>query len=211
MVPELCGLIFEARAGRHLHAAATSATTPDLLAEELRRGIEEEIHPEAARGAAEVIAGRSSVSVWTQSQFDLVSRDIRTDDEAWRQNLRLSEVLIHGAREAWRVEQRPPGCALRGLTLMLDSVYQWLGTDRKKRKSASRKLLNFLRPAGLEQRLVRACPELVGVNEARARLLLDAHWILLRFAERHQLASEADATESRKELGRLQKALDRVR
>jgi hypothetical protein len=93
---------------------------------------------------------------------------------------------------------------------MLDSVYQWLGTDRKERKSASRNLLDFLRPAGLEQRLVRACPELVGVNEPRARLLLDAHGILLRFAERHQLVSEADTAESRKELARLVHELDRL-
>ena len=209
-VPRLCGLIFELRVARHLRAEPGSAPAPDLLAQELRRGIEEEIHLDAARGAADVIVGRSPMPLWARAQFDLVSGDIRSDNEAWRQNLRLYGRLMHVAREAWQVERRPPGCALCGLRLMLHSVYDWLNADRKNRKSASRNLLDSLRPAGLEPRLVRGCPDLVGVNEPRARLLLDAHGILLRFAGRHQLVSEADAAESHKELTRLQHALDRL-
>jgi hypothetical protein len=209
-VPNLCGLIFELRVARHLRAEPSSGAEPDLLAQELRQGIEEEIHPDAARGAADVIVGRSPMPMWARPQFDLVSGDISSDDEAWRQNLRLYGALMQVAREAWQVEQRPPGCALRGLSLMLNSVYDWLDTRGKRRKSASRYLLDYLRPAGLEQRLVQACPEIIGVNVPRARLLLDAHGILLRFAARHQLVSAADAAESHKELARLQHALDRL-
>jgi len=209
-VPELCGLIFELRVGRHLRAELNGTPAPDLLAEGLRRGIEEEIHPDAARNAAEVIDGRSPVPVWERPQFDLASGDIGSEDKAWRQNLGLSGVLMHVAREAWQVEQRPPGCALRGLALMLNSVYDWLEVDRKKRKGASGNLLDYLRPAGVERRLVEACRDLIGVNEPRARLVLDAHGILLRFAARHQLLSPADAAESHKELARLQHALDRL-
>lgn len=209
-VPELCGLIFELRVARHLRAEPSSAAEPDLLAQELRQGIEEEIHPDAARAAADVIVGRSPMPMWARPQFDLVSGDISSDDEAWRQNLRLYAVLMQVAREAWQVEQRPPGCALRGLSLMLKSVYDWLDGGRKRRKSGSRNLLDHVRPAGMEQRLVRACPEVIGVNEARAHLLIDAHGILLRFATRHQLISDADAADSDKELTRLQHALDRL-
>jgi hypothetical protein len=209
-VPELCGLIFELRVGRHLRSEPSSATTPDPMALELRRGIEEEIHPDAARNAADVSRGRSPVPIWAQSQFGLVSGDIRSDDEAWRQNLGLYGVLMHVAREAWQVEQRPPGCALRGLSLLLNSVYDWQVADRKSRKSASRNLLDYLRPDGLERRLIRACPELIGVNKPRVRLLLDAQGILLRFAARHQLVSDADAAESHKELARLQHGLGRL-
>jgi hypothetical protein len=72
-VPTLCGPIFELGVGRHLRAEPRLATMPVLMAEELRRGIDEEIHPDAARGAAEVIAGRSPVPIWAQPQFDLVS------------------------------------------------------------------------------------------------------------------------------------------
>jgi len=70
--------------------------------------------------------------------------------------------------------------------------------------------LDHLRPAGLEQRLVWACPEVIGVNEARGHLLLDAHAILLRFAKRHQLVSADDAGESHTELARLQHELERL-
>ncbi len=137
VVPDVCELIFELRVGRHLRAEPSSAATPDLVAEELRRGIQEEIHPEAAHGAADVIAGRSPVPMWARAQFGLVSGDISSDDEAWRQNVRLYGVLMHVAREAWQVEQRPPGCGLRGLSLMLNSVYDWQDADRKGRKSGS--------------------------------------------------------------------------
>ncbi len=210
VVPESCELIFELRTGRRLRGDPSSENDADLLGRELRRGIEEEVHQDAARSAANVIAGRSRAPGWARSLFDLVSGDIRQDDAAWRQNLRLYELLMHVAREAWQLEQQPPGCALRGLTLVLKSVYDWPGADRKKRRRASGNLLDFLRPAGLERRLVRACPELVGVNEPRARLLLNAHGILLRFAERHGLVLEADVIESRRELARLQQALERL-
>ena len=210
VVPELCELIFELRTGRHLRGDLSSANDADLLAGELHRGIEEEVHQEATRRAAGVIAGRWPVPGWARSLFDLVSGDIRQDDAAWRQNLRLYEVLMHVAREAWQLEQQPPGCALRGLSLALKSVYDWPGANRKTRRLASRNLLDFLRPAGLERRLVWACPEIVGVNEPRARLLLNAHGILLRFAERRQLVSGPDAAASHKELARLQHALERL-
>ena len=109
VVPELCEPIFDLRVGRHLRFGPSSATELDLLAEELRRGIEEEeVHPDAARNAADVIAGRTPVPVWARPHFKLVTGDIRTDDRAWRQNLGLYAVLMHVAREAWLVEQNPP-------------------------------------------------------------------------------------------------------
>ena len=208
-VPDHCELVFDLRVGWQLRSEPDIALSPDHIAESLRQGIEEEIHIEAVRNAADVIASRVSISVWTRSQFDLVSGDIRSDDEAWRQNLRLYSALMQVVREAWQVEQRAPGCAFHGLNLMLISIYGWLANGRKK-KRASENLLEYLRPAGLEPRLVRYCGDVIGINEPRARLLLDAHGILLRFAERHQLISEADAALSHRELDRLLKGLERI-
>ena len=59
-----------------------------------------------------------------------------------------------------------------------------------------------------EARLVRSCRDLIGVNEPRARLMLDAHQVLLRFAERHQLLSEPDIARSRQNLDRLAQQLN---
>jgi hypothetical protein len=208
-VPMRCNLIFELRVGRSLPSAPDNLRTPDLLAEELCRGIEEEIHPDSARTAAEIITGQAPAPLWTRPQFDLVPGDISKDEKAWRDCQRLYGNLLHVAREAWQVEQRPPASALRGLTLMLNSVYHWLDASRKKRSSTPRNLLNYLQPAGLEERLVQASRDLIGVNKPRARQLLEAHEILLRFATRHQLISDADAAQSQKEIARLKQALDR--
>ena len=130
--------------------------------------------------------------------------------ERWRQNLRLYGALMQGAREVWQLEQRPPGCAFRGLSLMLASVNDWRDANGKKRKRPTSNLLDALRPARLEPRRVRASPEVLGVNRQRARLRLDAHGILLRFAALHQLVSAADVAESDRELARLEHELDRL-
>jgi type II secretory pathway component PulM len=71
-------------------------------------------------------------------------------------------------------------------------------------------LLDHLLPAGLEARLVRSCRDIIGVNEPRARLMLDAHEVLLRFAMRHHLLSEPDSARSRQNLDRLKQQLKKV-
>lgn len=58
--------------------------------------------------------------------------------------------------------------------------------------------------------LARSCDDLLGVNEPRARILLDAQDVLLRFASRHRLIADADAAAvaTRAELARLRAVLD---
>ena len=75
-VPMRCNLIFELRVGQSLQATPDNIRMPDLLAQELRRGIEEEIHPDTARTVAEIITGQAPAPLWTRPQFDLVSGDI---------------------------------------------------------------------------------------------------------------------------------------
>jgi len=113
------------------------------------------------------------------------------------------------AREAGQAESFVPGCAFRGLTQLLNSVYDARVDNRTKGKKQSTNLLDYLRPAGMEKRLARACQDMIGVNEPRARLMLDAHEILLRYAMRHQLISTSDAASTEKELARLRRMLAR--
>ena len=207
-VPELANLIFELRVGRHFRAGVAPATDVETLAAELRRDLEEDIDPEVARSAAVIIAGQSPPPAWSRAAFALVVGDISKSSKAWQDCLRLYRTLLHVAREAWQVEQYPPGCALRGLSLLLNSVYRAQENDRKKSKKAAADLLDHLLPAGLEARLVQSSHDLIGMNLPRARLLLDSHGILLRFAERHQLLSEADVTRSRQNLERLSRELE---
>ena len=60
----------------------------------------------------------------------------------------------------------------------------------------------------MEARLARSCRDVLGVNEPRARILLDAQEVLLRFAVRHQLMADADAAATRAELARLRGVLE---
>jgi hypothetical protein len=209
-VPQACNLIFELRVSAHLRNDHHPEPDVQRLADELRRNMEEDIHPDSARAAAAVIADRSPATTWARAEFELVRGDIKEDTKAWEDCLRLLRTLVQVAREAWRLDQRSPGCALRGLTLMLNSVYDTLDSRKKKPKKAAQNLLDYLLPAGLEARLVRSCRDLIGVNQPRARLILNAHEVLLRFATRHQLLSEPDLARSRQELARLKQQLEGV-
>ena len=204
----MANLIFELRVGRHFRAGVAPGTDVETVAAELRRDLEEDLDPDATRSAAAVITGQLPPPAWSRAEFALVVGDTSKSKKAWQDCLRLYRTLMHVAREAWQVEQYPPGCALRGLTLLLNSVYRAQENDRKKSKKAALDLLDHLLPVGLEARLVQSSRDLISLNLPRARLLLDSHGILLRFAERHQLLSEADVTRSRQNLERLRREFE---
>jgi hypothetical protein len=207
-VPQRCNLIFELRTGRALRKGPTGSASTDVLARELRLGIEEDIHEDSARLAAGIVIGGEPAPAWERGQFELVTGDISRDNQAWRDCLRLFGMIIRVAQEAWRHEARPPGCTLRGLTLLLNSVYDWKDRRAEKSKKSSDNLLDYLRPAGLESRLVQSCRDMIGVNTPRARLLLEAYGFLARSALRHKLVSPGDAAQTEKELARLRRELD---
>lgn len=133
------------------------------------------------------------------------------DDTAWQQNLRLNRMLMHVASEAWQVNERPPGCTLRGLLLIWQAVATEYDRRPQQRATPSLNLLDSLAPAGMEERLVvDACPGVYGVNVSRARLYLDAQEVLLRCAERHSLSTAAATRRTAAELGRLRRELQRA-
>ncbi len=206
-VPNRCSLIFELRIGQALREGPSGNASLDVLAKRLRSNIEDEIHEDSARRAAEVAAGAGSDAVWERSQFDLVTGDISRDEMARQNCLRLFATLIRIARETWRLEMRRPGCALRGLTLLLKSVYNWKEQHDRKSKKSSNNLLDYLRPAGLESRLVQSCREMIGVNVPRAHLLLQAHELLAHSAARYELITPGACAQTEKELSRLRHAL----
>jgi hypothetical protein len=207
-VPCRCGLIFELRVGQSLRTLMPEMPSPEVLAKQLRRDIEEEIHEDSARLAADIATGPAPVILWERSQFGLVTGDITEDEQAWQDWLRLFGVLVRLAQHAWQLEAQPPGCALRSLTLLLNSAIDWKESRNRKAKTSRDNLLDFLRPSGLEQRLVQSCRNLLGINLPRFSLLLQGHEILARSAARHQLISPGDAAHTDKELSRLRMELD---
>jgi hypothetical protein len=131
-VPSACNLIFELRVGAHLRDDKTPESDAIKMAEELRRNLEENIRPDAARDAAAFITSGPPATPLGRAEFALVLGDISADKSAWEDCLRLFRAQMRVAREAWQIEQQLPGCALRGLTLMLNSVYKTLGSGGKK-------------------------------------------------------------------------------
>lgn len=145
-----------------------------------------------------------------RARFALVTGDIRASDRAWQECLRLYDALIGVARDAWRAESFPPGCTFLGLSRLLESVYSANAEAAEKRRKKPQRdnLLDYLNPGGMEARIARSCEDLMGVNEPRARILLDAQEVLLGFASRHQLIAEAAAAATRTELSRLRGVLE---
>ena len=210
-VPDTCSLIFQLRVGIALRSGAHAAASQEAVVQALRRDIEEEIDAEAVAHAVRVICEPDSRSEWTRAHFALVAGDIRTSDQAWQECLRLYDTLTAVARDAWRCESFPPGCAFLGLSRLLESVYydaRAEAGEKRKKKQRPDNLLDYLKPGGMEARLARSCRDLLGVNEPRARILLDAQEVLLRFAIRHQLIADAGAAATRAELARLRGVLE---
>jgi hypothetical protein len=211
-VAELSELIFQLRIGPALRSETTDAgASPEAIADILRQSIDDEVDAEAARRAALVILRRSPDPTWTRKDFDLVTGDIRKSQKAWQQCLRLYDTLMGVAQEALQNESLPPGISFRGLNRLLESIYE----DRARTSSNSMKrpkprtnLLDYLVPAGLKERVAHSCRGILGVNIARAQLMLEAYEILLRFAERHQLVSPDSAAALQSELTRLRRVLD---
>lgn len=207
-VPGRCNLIFELRVGRALREGSSVNTSVDTFMKQLRLNIEEEVHEDSARLAAEIALGRRSDEKWERSQFELVTGDISEDETAWLDCLRLYGTLIRVAREYWLLEARPPGCTFRGLTCLLTSVYNWRANRDRKKKALSSNLLDYLRPGGLESRIVQSCREIMGVNVPRALLILQAYELLANSAARHQLITPAECAQTNKEVSRLRDVLD---
>jgi hypothetical protein len=202
-----CNLIFELRVGEALRAGMSPGASSEVLAESFRRGLEDEIDADSARYAAEIVCGQAPPLSWTRPEFALVAGDISTSEFAWHESLRLHGTLIRVAQEAWQLEKQPPGSALRGLSLVLNSVYQSRGSRPKKSKREGGNLLDYLGPAALEARIVRSCAGLTDASEPCARLQIQTYALLSRCALRHGLISAVDADALDRELTRLLRVL----
>ena len=209
VVPSMCELIFQLRVGLALRSESDSAP-PEILAQALRRDMEEdEVDTEAARRAAAIICDQAPRSKWTRADFDLVKGDISSNPVAWQECLRLYDTLMGVAREAWQNENFPPACGFLGLSRALESVYDSREKTQAKTTKESKRgnLLDYLNVAGLDERIARSCRDVLGINLPRARLMLEAYELLLRFAIRHQLVSTGSAAATESELIRLRGVL----
>jgi hypothetical protein len=205
-VPAACREIFELRVGVRLRAADGTADDPEALARELRRDLEEELYAEFTAHVARVICLGGSAAAWTRTDFDQIDAKAVQGSPEWRAALRRFEALMQVAREAWQFDGRPPGCAFRELQLLVGAAYDEREAGRGKRKRTSVNLLDCLNDR-IESRVARSSQSLLGCDISHARLLLNAHRHLLRFAQRHQLIATEAVARTETELDRLQAML----
>ena len=207
-VPSACRSLFELRVGLRLREMGGARGRVEDLARELRRDLDEEIHPDFARRAAEVIRGEATLGNIGREDFDLPNEAVQEGHPSWNQALRQFEALMHVAHEAWQTDSRSPGSAFRGLWLLVDSVYDEQDDNRpRKGRSSTKNLLDCLQPRGMERRIVRSARGVLGTNFPHAHLLIEAHADLLRFATRWRLITETEEAKSATNLKALRKKL----
>ena len=202
-----CQILFGLRVGGRLRKPAAAGADPAAVGNELRRDIENVIHADHARRAAEVICGKAPALVVSRREFGLPIAEIRENSPEWAASLRRLEVLMHVAREAWEEGRRPPGIAFRGLQSLVAAVYRDIDDRPSKLKRSPLNLLDCLEPSGIEQRVVRHMRSTMGLDVPEAQLLLEAHSDLLRFAVRHHLIEGYFAAKSEKNIAMLKAQL----
>jgi hypothetical protein len=205
-VPAACREVFELRVGGRLRAADGTADDPEMLARELRRDLEEEIYAGFTAHVARVICRGGSAATWTRTDFDQIDAEAVEGSPEWRAALRRFEALMQVALEARQFDGHPPGCAFRELQLLVGAAYDEREAGRGKRKHTSVNLLDCLNDR-IESRVARSSQSFLGCDISHARLLLNGHRHLLRFARRHQLIAAEAAARTEKELDRLQAML----
>jgi hypothetical protein len=212
-VPSVCCAIFELRVGLHLPDLGAVAEDVEALTRELHRDLGEDIQISYARYAAQVIRSEVPPREFQREDFDLIAL-ADTDVEEEREDAPISkesrlhfEAMLRVAHEAWQFDGRPPGSAFRGVTMLVDAVFDDQDERRHPKKSAPESLLDCLRPAGMERRITRSARGMLGTNAPHAHLLIEAHADLLRFAVRHRLIAETEAAKSERNLAMLRDKL----
>lgn len=114
---------------------------------------------------------------------------------------------MHVAREAWQCEGRSPGCAFRGLWLLVDSIQDERDDRKTKRSSVAPNLLDPPHTGGMERRIAQSSRDILGTNPPHALKLLHAHADVRRFAVRHALIDAAFAAKSEANVAMLKRKI----
>ncbi|MGH7944601.1 MAG: SEC-C metal-binding domain-containing protein [Opitutaceae bacterium] len=205
-VTDACRHIFELRVGMRLRKVGASNADIATVACELNSDLENEIRADYVQRAALVICNGMSAEPVTRRDFEFMTEKGKKGEPDREAALRQFEVMMGVAREAWEFEGRPPGCALRGLWLLVDSVFEERNDGPRNRK-AGMNLLDCLHPNGMERRVARSSRDMLGTNAPLAHLLLEAHTDLRRFAVRHGLIDQSLAAKSEKNVALLKEKL----
>jgi hypothetical protein len=204
-VPEVALLLFEIRAGRLLLGDLDPGLTPEEAASRLREGVSEDVDLEVANYLAAIALEKGPRPPLGREDFGLVTG--ATDGARTREgDFRPCGGLLRVAEEGYREEGVAPGCAFPALMRLAAAAHDWL-EGRKRKKNSEGNLLDFLDPVGLEARIARSSQGMLSTDPPKARLLVQAHRLLLHSAMRHKLIAADKAAGAEAELDRLGAAL----
>ena len=121
----------------------------------------------------------------------------------------LQHAFVEMARDEWQTGNRNPSKALIGLRMILRSAESQLANRREKGPKPPLNLLDYLNFAGMERLVVSECRDMIGLNEDRALIMLEACVTLTHWAGRHGLLAEKDTAKAEKDLTKLLQQIGR--
>lgn len=119
----------------------------------------------------------------------------------------LQQAFVEVARDEWLTENRNPSKTLIGLHMILRSVEYWLASPREKGRKYPLNLLDYLNSAAMDRLVAIECSNMLGINQHRARIMLDACVTLIRWTGRRGLLAEMDTAKAGKDMAQLMKLL----
>ncbi len=203
--PEWSHLVFEIRVGRLVEGGWGPDTPLESITRSLLAGIEEDTYPETANYLAAIVTGRAAPAAWTGQEFELTGKPVPKDKGPLAEHLLPLGTLLRVAQEAHQFDGIKPGCAFPMLMELFGTGEE--RDERGNKKKHLRSLLDFLRASHIDGRVARNTRDLVGFNVPKALMLLQAHELLLRAADRHQLLPMAEIAQTEAELARLRACL----
>ncbi len=212
-----------------LNPSHAGTPTPELL-NQIGKGLRRYFVPKYLMVALDILWGRAAEPAWERDHLGLIPSqrkpkgdwDDETDSRGKKKSrTRFNEPLVSFPQwahldikplwivlrfaELWGFQQDSAGAALLPLVdgLFYVEFLNWIDDLENETNNAIELLLS----AHLEEFVVQSCRGLIGIDAARAILLMTALRNLSGFLEARRLLTESKAIKANRELARLDEAL----
>ena len=205
VIPRIAEEISLLRLGTLIQSGDYARQPVDQLIALLCAGLDDEICEESLKVPLLYLMGDGQS--FTREQFMVTSSTKKPDQQKllWDG---LQHAFVEIARDAWQTGNRHPSNTLIGLAMIDRAVEELLARRREKGKKYPLNLLDYLNSASMEHLIVIECGSFFGVNQDRARIMLDASIALIRWTSRQGWLAGADAADYEKSMETLMKKID---
>lgn len=205
VVPRVAEEIFLLRLGALILSGDYSRQSVDQLVTGLCADLDDDICEESVK--VPVLYLMRDGENFTREQFMVPSSTKKPDQQKllWDG---LQHAFVEVARDAWQTENRNPSKTLSGLHMIYRAVEDWLARPKEKGGKYPLNLLDYLTPAAMERLVLIECSDVLGINPERARIMLDACVVMIRWSGRRGLLAGTDAANAEKSMATLMRKID---